>query len=70
MEFLEDGLPNGEVEKIFINRASNIVEVLCNLTYLICEDAEHPKKVRQYAGICEERLQAMIHLLAARRELD
>jgi hypothetical protein len=61
MEFLHE--VNGEAEKIFISRASNIVEALCNLTYLICVDADHPEKVRQYAGICEEQLQVITRLL-------
>jgi len=61
MEFLHE--VNGEAEKIFISRTSNIVEALCNLTYLICEDADHPEKVRQYAGICEDQLQVITRLL-------
>jgi hypothetical protein len=61
MEFLHE--VNGEAKKIFISRASNVVEALCNLTYLICEDADHPEKVRRYAGICEEQLRVMTRLL-------
>jgi hypothetical protein len=50
-------------EQVFIREASNIVECLCNLTYLIGEEAERPEKVRQYAAMSEQRLQAMIELL-------
>jgi hypothetical protein len=34
-----------------------------NLTYLICEEAAHPEKVRHYSAMCDERLRAMKHLL-------
>jgi hypothetical protein len=54
-------------DKAFITRASNIVEALWNLTYLICEDADRPEKVRQYASLCEERLQALTALLQTQR---
>ncbi len=52
-------------DKVFLERATDIVEGLCNLTYLICEEAERPEKVRFYAGLSEERLRAMINLLHA-----
>jgi hypothetical protein len=57
---------DSESERSFIPRASNIVEALCNLTYLICEDADRPEKVRQYASLCEERLRALTDLLQTR----
>jgi hypothetical protein len=44
---------NGEARTINIYSASNILEALANLTYLICEDAEYPEKVRHYASIME-----------------
>jgi hypothetical protein len=50
----------------FCHEAANIVEALANLTYLICEEADHPGKVRQYANISDERLRAMNRLLIAR----
>lgn len=43
----------------FLKEASNIVEALCNLTYLICEEAEHPGKVRHFASMSEERLSGL-----------
>jgi hypothetical protein len=50
-------------DQIFLKEASNIVECLCNLNYLIGEEAERPEKVRQYASLSDQRLQAMIELL-------
>jgi hypothetical protein len=50
-------------DQLFLKEASNIVECLCNLNYLICEEAERPEKVRQYASLSDQRLQAMIELL-------
>jgi hypothetical protein len=47
----------------FLEEAANIVEALCNLTYLICEEAEHPGKVRHFASMSEERLASMTRLL-------
>jgi hypothetical protein len=52
-------------DKVFLEKTTDIVEGLCNLTYLICEDAERPEKVRFYASLSEERLRAMIDLLHA-----
>ncbi len=57
---------DSESERSFITRASNIVEALCNLIYLICVDADRPEKVRQYASLSEERLQALTDLLQTR----
>jgi hypothetical protein len=51
--------------KLFLEQTTDIVEGLCNLTYLICEEAEQPEKVRFYASLSEERLRAMINLLHA-----
>jgi len=56
---------DGEADRMFVYQATNIVEVLYNLTYLICEEADHPEKVRQYASMSEERLRAMTDLLQA-----
>lgn len=50
-------------EKVFFEQTSDIVEGLCNLTYLICEEADRPERVRYYAGLSEQRLQVMIDLL-------
>ena len=52
-------------DKLFLEQTSNIVEGLCNLTYLICEEADRPDQVRYYAGLSEKRLQSMIDLLRA-----
>jgi hypothetical protein len=50
-------------EKLFFEQTSDIVEGLCNLTYLICEDADQIEKISHYAGLSEQRLQVMIDLL-------
>jgi hypothetical protein len=50
---------------IYVSKASDILEALRNLTYLICEDAEYPEKIQHYASMVEERLEAMRHILAA-----
>jgi hypothetical protein len=47
----------------FVEEATDIVEALCNLTYLICEEADHPGKVRHFASMSEERLSSMTRLL-------
>jgi hypothetical protein len=47
---------------------SNGLEALNNLIYLICEDADHPPLVRQYANLCEERLRAMACLMKSMSE--
>jgi hypothetical protein len=47
---------------------SNGLEAFNNLIYLICEDAEHPSRVRQYANMCEERLQVMNSVMNSMRE--
>lgn len=54
-------------EDIFLEKASDIVDGLCNLTYLICEEADRPEQVRYYAGLSEQRLQSMIELLKSER---
>lgn len=51
-----------ELTPAFLREASDIVEALYNLNYLICEDANNPAKIRQYANLSEERLSAMIQL--------
>jgi hypothetical protein len=50
----------------FCQEAANIMEALSNLTYLICEEADRPGKVRQYADMSDERLRAMNRLLVGR----
>ena len=50
-------------DECFLEEAANIVEALCNLTYLICEEAEHPGKVLHFASMSEERLGSMTRLL-------
>src|SRR6201999_3285426 len=50
---------------IYISRASEILEALNNLAYLICEDAHDPKKIQHYASMVEERLQALRHCLGS-----
>jgi hypothetical protein len=49
--------------QVFLEQTSNLVEGLCNLTYLICDEADRPDQVRYYAGLSEQRLQSMIELL-------
>jgi hypothetical protein len=57
-----------EPNKIHIAGISNGLEALVNLIYLICEDADHPPRIRQYANMCEERLRAMTGLVNSMRE--
>ena len=59
--------PASDSEMIFVTRCANIMEALYNLTYLICEDADRPDKVRQYTSLCEERLRALTYLLQTHR---
>jgi hypothetical protein len=51
-----------------IGNMSNGLEALNNLIYLICEDADQPPRVRQYANMCEERLQVMTSVMNSMRE--
>jgi hypothetical protein len=51
------------VHRLFIRKAANHVEALCNLTYLICEEAVHPEKVRHYTSLSEQSLEALTQLL-------
>jgi len=44
-------------------QTANIVEALINLNYLVSEEADNPSKVRRYASMTEERLNAIVHLL-------
>jgi hypothetical protein len=62
MEDSEAGGPQ-RPDKQFIRRAANHAEDLCNLIYLICEEAEHPAKVRYYASLSDQRLQALTQLI-------
>jgi hypothetical protein len=57
-------------EKLFMEQTSNIVEGLCCLNYLICEEADQPERVRYYAGLSERRLQMMIDLLRRSCSMD
>lgn len=50
-------------EEHFVEQTSDLVEGLCCLNYLICEEADRPDRVRYYAGLSERRLQTMIDLL-------
>jgi hypothetical protein len=52
-------------EKLFLEQTTDIIEGLCNLTYLICKDADRPEQVRYYVSLSEQRLQSMIELLRA-----
>jgi hypothetical protein len=52
-----------KLNDIVISDISNGIEALGNLIYLICEDADHPSRVRQYAGLCEERLRVLADLM-------
>jgi hypothetical protein len=62
VEDFETGVPRSANEQ-FIRRASNHTEALCNLIYLICEESEHPAKVRHYASLSEQSLQALTQLI-------
>jgi hypothetical protein len=66
MESLHEASTSGNEERAFQARASNIIEALFNLTFLICEEAGSPGKVRYYADLSEERLRAMANLLRER----
>jgi hypothetical protein len=59
---------HNESNNVLINDISNGLEALGNLIYLICEDADHPPKVRRYANLCEERLRVMASLVGSVRE--
>jgi len=54
-------------DKFPITDISNGLEALGNLIYLICEDADHPPRVRRYANMCEERLRVMTGLVDSMR---
>jgi hypothetical protein len=56
-------VPENGSQNIYVSKGSDILEALCNLTYLICEEANHPNRVRRYAGLCEDRLEAMRQIL-------
>ena len=40
-----------------------MTEALSNLTYLICEEADRPERVRLYASMSEECLRALTEAL-------
>lgn len=50
----------------YLCRISLIVETLCNLNYLISEDAGDPAKVRLYTRASQERLQTLVQLVLQR----
>jgi hypothetical protein len=62
LEDFETDIPWADHE-LFICRAFNRTEALCNLIYLVCEEAEHPAKVRHYASLSKQRLQSITQLL-------
>ena len=55
-----------KLDDILISDISNGIEALGNLIYLICEDSDHPSRVRQYASMCEERLRILAGLMVSR----
>jgi hypothetical protein len=57
-----------ENEVSLIGSMSNGLEALNNLIYLICEDADDPPTVRQYANMCEERLYILTSVVNSMRE--
>ena len=59
-----DKKPNDDL----ISNISNGIEALGNLIYLICEDADHPSRVRQYASMCEERLGVLTNVMRTASE--
>jgi hypothetical protein len=56
---------NDQSHIIYVSKGSDILEALTNLTYLICEEADQPERVKHYVSMCEERLEAMRRLLVA-----
>ena len=62
MEDFETRIPRADHER-FIRKAANHAEALSNLIYLMCEEAEHPEKVRHYASLSEQSLQSLSQLL-------
>jgi hypothetical protein len=44
-------------------RASNDLEALYNLNYLICEEAHDPNKVRRYVNLSEQHLHNLRDIL-------
>jgi hypothetical protein len=57
-----------KLDDILISDISNGMEALGNLVYLICEDADQPSRVRQYASMCEERLRVLAALMSSTAE--
>jgi hypothetical protein len=57
-----------KLDDILISDISNGMEAVGNLVYLMCEDADHPSRVRQYAGMCEERLRVLATLMSSTAE--
>ena len=55
-----------KLDDLLISDISNGMEALGNLVYLICEDADQPSRVRQYARMCEERLRILTSLVVPR----
>ena len=58
-----------EVEEVsmqdpfLLDKAANIVEVICNLNYLIREEAGDAEKIRYYTDLSDGRVKALITLL-------
>ena len=65
---MKDRETQATTHRAFIRKAANHAEALTNLIYLICEEAEHPAKVRHYASLSEHSLQALIQLLCEQNE--
>ena len=57
-----------KLDDILISDISNGIEALGNLIYLICEDADHPSRVRRYTSMCEERLRVLASLMSSTGE--
>jgi hypothetical protein len=62
MEDFETGIPSVDHE-LFLRKAFNHTEALCNLIYLIGEEADHPEKVRHYASLSDQSLKSLTQLL-------
>jgi hypothetical protein len=59
---MNSSLPN-PTDKHFVIRATDILESLLCINYLICWEADDPDKVRNYANMADERTKALRELL-------
>ena len=55
-------------DPVLLDRAADIVEVICNLNYLIREEAGDAEKIRYYTGLSDGRVKALITLLGGDSE--